>query len=80
VDEITPHSQLEAVVAARAREFAGDAEQQGVGAALTPLARNLTADRRDYKYVSVAFDRAARVATITLRGPDSPPPPSPKRW
>jgi len=76
VDEITPHSQLEAVVAARAREFAGDAEQQGVGAALTPLARNLTADRRDYKYVSVAFDRAARVATITLRGPDSPPPPS----
>jgi benzoyl-CoA-dihydrodiol lyase len=76
VDEITPHSQLEAVVAARAREFAGDAEQQGVGIALTPLERNLTADRRDYKHVSVALDRAARVATITLRGPDSPPPPS----
>jgi benzoyl-CoA-dihydrodiol lyase len=76
VDEITPHSQLEAVVAARAREFAGDAEQQGVGIALTPLERNLAPDRRDYKYVSVAFDRPARVATITLRGPDSPPPPS----
>jgi benzoyl-CoA-dihydrodiol lyase len=76
VDEITPPSQLEAVVAARAREFAGDAEQQGVGAALTPLARNLAPDRRDYKYVSVAFDRAARGATITLRGPDSPPPTS----
>jgi benzoyl-CoA-dihydrodiol lyase len=77
VDEITPHSQLEAVVAARAREFAGDAEQivtQGI--ALTPLKRNLAPDRRDYKYVSVAFDRAARVATITLRGPDSPPPTS----
>ncbi len=89
VDEITPPSQLDAVVAARAREFAGDAEQplpyppslageggEGAGVALTPLARNLTADRRDYKYVSVAFDRAARVATITLRGPDSPPPTS----
>jgi benzoyl-CoA-dihydrodiol lyase len=78
VDEITPHSQLEAVVAARAREFAGDAEQgrEGVGIALTPPKRNLAPDRRDYKYVSVAFDRAARVATITLRGPDSPPPPS----
>jgi benzoyl-CoA-dihydrodiol lyase len=78
VDEITPHSQLEAVVAARAREFAGDAEpdREGAGVALTPLERNLTADRRDYKYVSVAFDRAARVATISLRGPDSPPPPS----
>src|SRR6266853_3508306 len=89
VDEITPPSQLEAVVAARAREFAGDAEQpppypppqagdggEGVGVALTPLERNVAADRRDYKYVSVAFDRAARVATITLRGPDSPPPTS----
>jgi benzoyl-CoA-dihydrodiol lyase len=78
VDEIAPPSQLEAVVAARAREFSGDAEQgrEGAGVALTPLARNLTADRRDYKYVSVAFDRAARVATVTLRGPDSPPPTS----
>ena len=77
VDEIAPHSQLEAVVAARAREFAADAEQIVThGVALTPLARNLAADRRDYKYVSVAFDRAARVATIILRGPDSPPPTS----
>src|SRR5262245_2164643 len=74
VDEITPHSQLEAVVAARAREFVGDAEQQGVGIALTPLERKLSADRRDCKYVSVGFDRPARVATITLRGPDLPPP------
>src|SRR5882672_7086499 len=77
VDEVAPHSQLEAVVAARAREFAADAEQIVThGVALTPLARNLAADRRDYKYVSVAFDRAARVATIILRGPDSPPPTS----
>src|SRR6266404_3725855 len=77
VDEITPHSQLEAVVAARAREFAGDAEQiitQGI--ALKPLERNLIPDRREYTDVSVAFDRAARVATVTLRGPDSPPPAS----
>src|SRR5260221_9672826 len=89
VDEVAPHSQLEAVVAARAREFAGDAEQpppyprplagegrEAAGIALTPLERKLSLDRRDYKYVSVAFDRAARVATMTLRGPDSPPPPS----
>jgi benzoyl-CoA-dihydrodiol lyase len=74
VDEITPHSQLEAVVAARAREFAGDAQQRGVGIALTPLERKLSPGRREYKYVSAAFDGAARVATITLRGPDSPPP------
>jgi benzoyl-CoA-dihydrodiol lyase len=103
VDEITPHSQLEAVVAARTREFASDAGPPpyppppptppspasggglgrglregtvGAGIALTPLERKLSPDRREYRYVSVVFDRAARVATITLRGPDSPPPPS----
>jgi benzoyl-CoA-dihydrodiol lyase len=82
VDEITPHSQLEAVITARAREFAGDGEEpppsQGkeAGVALTPLERSLAPNRRDYQFVSVAFDRAARVATITLRGPDSPPPAS----
>jgi benzoyl-CoA-dihydrodiol lyase len=77
VDETTPYSQLEAVIAARSREFAGDAEQTTVaGVALTPLERNLSPDRREYKYVSVAFDRAVRVATILLRGPDSPPPTS----
>jgi benzoyl-CoA-dihydrodiol lyase len=87
VDEVAPHSQLEAVIAARTREFAGTAEQpppyppplagqgrDGAGVALTPLAGNFTPDRREYKYVSVAFDRAARVAAIGLRGPDSPPP------
>ncbi len=83
VDEVAPNSQLEAAVAARAREFAegAGAGQTGTGVdagasgiALTPLERVVTADRRDYEYVSVAFDRAARTATVTLRGPDGPPP------
>ena len=79
VDEVAPHSQLEAVIAARVLEFAAMPEQLPAGAAgiaLTPLERQLTADRREYKYVSVGFDRAGRVATITLRGPDVPPPDS----
>jgi benzoyl-CoA-dihydrodiol lyase len=78
VDEIAPQSQLEAVVAARVREFVGNAEETTglVGIALAPLERNHAPDRRDYKYVSVAFDRAARVATVVLRGPNSPPPAS----
>src|ERR1700681_1347739 len=46
----------------------------GRGIALTPLERNVSVDRRDYKYVSVAFDRTARLATIMLRGPDRGPP------
>ncbi len=128
VDEVAPQSRLEALIAARVREFAagspppcgdgsgvgavpagafgadvsdappraspirGEGEEmaaphamvpaasegtegrEGVGITLTPLERKLGEDRREYKYVSVAFDRAGRVATIILRGPASPPP------
>jgi benzoyl-CoA-dihydrodiol lyase len=79
VDEVAPHSRLEAVIAARVREFAANAEQppaKAAGIALTPLERKLSADRREYQYVSVGFDRAGRVATIMLRGPEVPPPTS----
>jgi benzoyl-CoA-dihydrodiol lyase len=83
VDEIASPSSLEAAVAARARAFAGAANNSGAGAddggaltgiSLAPLERAVAADRRDYAYVSVAFDRPARLATITLRGPRAPPP------
>jgi benzoyl-CoA-dihydrodiol lyase len=83
VDEVTPNSQLDAIIAARSREFidgvAASRPGDGLGAdgpgiALTPLKRNIAADRRDYEYVVVAFDRAARISTITLRGPDIPCP------
>jgi benzoyl-CoA-dihydrodiol lyase len=78
VDEVTPNSQLEAVIAARSQEFANDIEGTTIasGIALAPLKRSITADCRDYEYVSVAFDRAARIANITLRGPDEAPPAS----
>ena len=78
VDEVVPSSQLEAAAAARAREFAGAATAAGTaqGIPLAPLHRIVAADRRDYQNVSVAFDRAARLATITLRGCDEPPPDS----
>jgi benzoyl-CoA-dihydrodiol lyase len=36
----------------------------------------LSADGIEYSAVSVAHDRARRIATITLRGPDAPPPDS----
>jgi benzoyl-CoA-dihydrodiol lyase len=76
VDEGVPATQLESTVAARSREFAGAMEADGAahGIALVPLDRTIAADRRDYKYVSVSFDRTARLATIMLRGPDGPPP------
>ncbi len=79
VDAVVPPTKLEAAVAAQSRAFAiripgvAEAVTNHPGVALAPLERDITSDRRDYKYVSVVFDRAARLATITLRGPDRPP-------
>src|SRR3569623_1732370 len=41
---------------------------------LAPLTRKRTADGAEYSAVSVEFARESRLATITLRGPDAPPP------
>ncbi len=78
VDDAVPNSKLEESVAARAKEFAAMSDrpegEKGIG--LTPLERRVTPDGREYKYVSVAFERDERLARITLRGPDAPPPAS----
>jgi benzoyl-CoA-dihydrodiol lyase len=78
VDEAVPPSRLDAAVAARACGFADTVTrtQAGPGIPLTPLARTIALHRRDYRYVSVIFDRTARIATILARGPDAPPPSS----
>src|SRR5438093_1105575 len=39
--------------------------------ALTPLERTIDERGIHYRYVDVAFDRAARTATITVRGPEN---------
>jgi benzoyl-CoA-dihydrodiol lyase len=78
VDEVVPNSKLEDVVKERARDFAAksDRPSSAKGIALTPLKRKRTADSAEYSAVSVEFSREARLATITLRGPDAPPPAS----
>jgi benzoyl-CoA-dihydrodiol lyase len=78
VDEVVPNSRLETAVAARAQELAAKSHRPlgEAGIALTPLERRITAESRDYKYLSVAFGRGERLATLTLRGPDAPPPAS----
>ena len=88
VDEVVPGSKLEETVAKRAKEFAAkskrgkparSADAKGIsqkGITLTPLKRERSENGVDYGTVSVAFDRSARLATITLRGPDAPPPAS----
>jgi benzoyl-CoA-dihydrodiol lyase len=77
VDEVMPRSKLDEAVAERAKAIAGDVKDKVAlesGIALTPIARKRTADASEYKYVSVEFERENRLATITLRGPDGPPP------
>ena len=77
VDEVMPRSKLDESVEMRAKAIA--AKQNGKpekGIVLTPIERKRTADRNEYKFVSVAFERDNRLATVMLRTPDSAPPSS----
>ena len=76
VDEIVPNSKLEARVAERAKEFAAASKRTGSGKAiaLTPLSRRFDDSGIRYGMVSVDIDRALRVATISIKAPDAPPP------
>src|SRR5271168_2721872 len=78
VDDVVPGSKFDEAIAARAREFAAKSRRDPAsrGIALTPLTRTFAADSVDYGAVSVEFQRGERVAAITLRGPDAPPPAS----
>jgi benzoyl-CoA-dihydrodiol lyase len=76
VDEIAPNSKLEAKIAERAKEFAGRSRRNGgsKGVTLAPLTRSIDDTSVRYGFVSVDIDRAARIATISIKAPDAPPP------
>ncbi len=76
VDEIAPNSKLEAKIAERAGEFAAASKRNGAGKgiALTPLTRSFGGNAVRYGFVSVEIDRPARIATISIKAPDAPPP------
>ena len=78
VDEIVPNSKLEAKVAERAKEFAAASKRNGQGTdkgiTLTPLQRAIGDGGIRYGFVSVDIDRAARIATISIRAPEAAPP------
>jgi benzoyl-CoA-dihydrodiol lyase len=76
VDEIVPPSKLDEVIRQRAREFAqkSDRPADAKGIALSPLQRKFSPDSIEYQSLSVEFDRARRVVTVMLRGPERPPP------
>jgi benzoyl-CoA-dihydrodiol lyase len=76
VDDVVPGSKFEDAIVARAKEFAAQSPRNGAGDGikLTPLTRTFAADGVEYGFVAADFNRAERIATITLRGPSVPPP------
>ncbi len=76
VDEVVPGSKLEEAVGNRAQEFAASSKRPAgaKGIRLEPLKRERTANGADYSTLS--FEIVDRLATVTLRGPDAPPPAS----
>ena len=76
VDELVPRSRLDDAVAARAAALAesSDRPADAHGIALPPLERTVTDDAIAYTHVRVALDRSRGTATLTVSGPDTPPP------
>ncbi|MCK6449860.1 MAG: 2,3-epoxybenzoyl-CoA dihydrolase [Alphaproteobacteria bacterium] len=79
VDEIAPSSGFRDAIARRARALAetSDRPADANGIVLTPLARSLTGDRIDYGTLAIEIDRAARTATLLVKGPEAPAPDAP---
>src|SRR6188472_2324385 len=76
VDEIVPNSKLEAKVADRTKEFAAASKRNGSGPGITlaPLSRTIDDSGIRYGFVNVDIDRAARIATISIKAPEAAPP------
>ncbi|MGB5905399.1 MAG: 2,3-epoxybenzoyl-CoA dihydrolase [Xanthobacteraceae bacterium] len=76
VDEIAPNSKLEAKLAERAKAMAATSSRNGdgKGIALTPLHRKIDDNGLHYDFVDVEIDRGQRIATITIKAPESAPP------
>jgi benzoyl-CoA-dihydrodiol lyase len=76
VDEVIANSKFDETVAERAQEFAAASDKpEAKGIALGPLERSIAEDGSvSYSLVEVEVDRAARKATITLKGPEEAAP------
>ena len=79
VDGVHPTSQFKDRIAQRAKELAAlsDRPAEGPGIALTPLTPEVRPDGVTYSSVSLDLDRTRRVATLTVKAPDSEQPSTP---
>ncbi len=78
VDESVQGSKFDETVAARANEFAAqsDRPKDAKGVDLTPLKREIKDDSISYEFVQIDLDKTRRIATVTLKGPESDAPAS----
>jgi benzoyl-CoA-dihydrodiol lyase len=75
VDAIAPKSRFEALVRERLDRLAASSPgRDGPGVILPPLDVEVGEDGRVYSLLEVRIDRRARTATLTMKGPDEPPP------
>jgi len=77
IDDCAKPQQFAGKVHARAAALATRSDRPGEatrGVVLTPLAREMDADGYRYEHVTVAIDRAARTATLTVAAPVRPEP------
>ncbi len=76
VDHVAKPQAFAEMVKARALELAAESDRPvgAKGVALTPLKRTLDDKGYHYGHVDVVFDRAARVATLTVKGPQGAQP------
>jgi benzoyl-CoA-dihydrodiol lyase len=81
IDGFFPRSKFDDGIAKRAAELATNTKvtKDGGGVALASVAPKVNADRTkfEYKYVALEVDRAARLANVTIAGPDSAQPTNP---
>jgi benzoyl-CoA-dihydrodiol lyase len=76
VDEVVRNSELEDKIASRAAALAKTSKRptRAQGITLGTLVREFGEDRVTYSHVETEFDRAGRVATITVNAPKEMPP------
>jgi benzoyl-CoA-dihydrodiol lyase len=72
VDHSAPPARFSELVRERAKALAAtsDRPKDATGVKLPPLARKVDERGYHYRFVDVAFDRARRVAEITVKGPE----------
>ena len=76
VDAIAKPNQFQQVVRERADKLSAQSDRPASekGVALTPIQRNMQADRISYQNVTVEIDRAKRLGTFTVKAPTSAQP------